>query len=106
MDQITSTFGDETPSKTNAFSEFKRGQFKVKSVDVPKHIVAVRELIMQDRHVTYREIRAYLGLKLMWKLREHDDVGGAQTQQADGQRHVHGDEAPDAQRERPEFDKS
>ncbi|GBP87166.1 hypothetical protein EVAR_62635_1, partial [Eumeta japonica] len=41
---------------------------------------------------------------LVLKLREHDEVGGDQTQQADGQARVHGDEAADAQRERPELD--
>ncbi|GBP89233.1 hypothetical protein EVAR_71119_1 [Eumeta japonica] len=38
------------------------------------------------------------------KLREHDEVGGDQTEQADGEARVHGDEAADAQRERPELD--
>ncbi|GBP18519.1 hypothetical protein EVAR_12980_1 [Eumeta japonica] len=36
--------------------KFKEG--RPKSVVVPKNTDTVRELIMQDRHVTYREIKA------------------------------------------------
>ena len=76
IDQLTSTFGDEAPSKTTVnhwFSEFNRGrrsltdEFKEgrpKSIVVPENIDAVRELIMQDRHVTYREIEASLGISM------------------------------------------
>lgn len=74
VDQLTSTFGGEAPSKTTVyhwFSEFNRGRSKLtdevkegrpKSVVVPQNIEAVRKLIMQDRHVTYREIEAILGI--------------------------------------------
>ncbi len=34
------------------------------SVVVPKNIDAVRERIKEDRHVTYREIEAYLGISM------------------------------------------
>lgn len=76
IDQLASTFGDEAPSKTTVyhwFSEFNRGrrsltdEFKEgrqKSVVLPENIDAVRELIMQDRHVTYREIKASLGISM------------------------------------------
>lgn len=76
IDQLTSTFGDEAPSKTTVyhwFSEFNRGRSvltdevkegRPKSVVVPQNIDAVRELIMQDRHVTYREIEASLGISM------------------------------------------
>lgn len=76
MDQLLSTFGEEAPSKTTVyhwFSEFNRGRrmladdFKEgrpKSAVVPQNIDAVRELIMQDRHVTYREIEAFLGISM------------------------------------------
>ncbi|GBP97260.1 hypothetical protein EVAR_70596_1 [Eumeta japonica] len=40
--------------------EFKEG--RPKSVDVPQNIDAVRELIMQGHHVTYREIKMPLGI--------------------------------------------
>ncbi|GBP89246.1 hypothetical protein EVAR_71132_1 [Eumeta japonica] len=55
--------------------------------------------------VEWRETQASAGLsRLVFQLSKHDEVGGDQTQQADGQARVHGDEAPDAQRERPELD--
>lgn len=75
-DQLTATFGDKAPSKATIyrwFSEFNRGrtsltdEFKEgrpKSVVVPENIDAVCELIMQDRHVTYREIEASLGISM------------------------------------------
>ena len=73
-DQLASTFGDEAPSRATVFrwfSEFKRGRTSLqdeiregrpKSVVTPENIQAVRELILQDRHVTYREIEASLGI--------------------------------------------
>lgn len=76
IDQLTSTFGDEAPSKTTVyhwFSEFNRGRSMLtdevkagrpKSVVVPQNIEAVRKLIMDDRHVTYREIEATLGISM------------------------------------------
>lgn len=76
IDQLTLTFGDEAPSKSTVyhwFSGFNRGrrsltdEFKEgrpKTVVVPENIEAVREVITQDRHVTYREIGASLGLSM------------------------------------------
>jgi len=61
------TFGDEAPSKTTVyrwFSKFNRDRSllsdtfregRPKSAVVPENIDAVREMIMQDRHVTYCE---------------------------------------------------
>ena len=40
--------------------EFREG--RPKSVVVPETIDAVRQLILQDRHVTYREIETTLGI--------------------------------------------
>lgn len=76
IDQLTSTFGDEAPSKTTVyhwFSEFNRGRSMLtdevkagrpKSVVVPQNIEAVRKLIMDDRHVTHREIEATLDISM------------------------------------------
>ena len=73
-DQLALTFGDEAPSRATVFrwfSEFNRGRSALqdefregrpKSVVVPENIDAVRELVLQDRHVTYREIEGYLGI--------------------------------------------
>lgn len=74
FDQLNSTFGDEAPHFATVkrwFNEFDRGrsslqdQFREgrpKSVVLPENIDAVRELIMEDRHVTYHEIEATLGI--------------------------------------------
>lgn len=76
IDQLTLTFGDEAPSKTTVyhwFSEFNRGRCSLgdevkdgrpKSIVVPENIDAVCEAIKQDRHVTYREIEASLGISM------------------------------------------
>ncbi|GBP06009.1 Histone-lysine N-methyltransferase SETMAR [Eumeta japonica] len=76
IDHLTSIIGDEAPSKTTVdhwFSEFNRGrnvgdmlkdEFKesrLKSV-VPLHINAVQDLIMHDRHVTFRKIKVMMNL--------------------------------------------
>ena len=72
IDELKSLFGDKAPSYStvkNWFNEFNRGRSSLKdelSEGPPKtavvadNIDAVRELIMQDRHVTYREIEASL----------------------------------------------
>ncbi|GBP20853.1 hypothetical protein EVAR_80670_1 [Eumeta japonica] len=52
--------------------EFKEGRFK--SVVVPQNIDAVRELIMQDRHVTYREIKTFLDKFLKEEERTTDNA--------------------------------
>ena len=74
MDRLNSIFGDEAPSRTSVYrwySEFNRCRSSLqdefregrpKSAVVPKTIEAVRELILQDRHVTYREIETTLGI--------------------------------------------
>ncbi|GBP04507.1 hypothetical protein EVAR_3883_1 [Eumeta japonica] len=91
MHQLISTLGDGAPSKGTVyhwFREFNRGQsmladeFKKgrpESVVVPQNINAVRELIMQDRHVTHREIKAFLSIKekerkMKGKQRERKDL--------------------------------
>ena len=72
--ELNSIFGDEAPSRTSVyhrFDEFNRGRSSLqdefreghpKSVVVPETIDAVRQLILQDRHVTYREIETTLGI--------------------------------------------
>lgn len=74
FDRLHSAFGDEAPSVQtiyNWFNEFKRGRRSLrdesregrpKTAVVPENIDAVRELIKEDRHVTYREIEASLGI--------------------------------------------
>ena len=74
IDELNSIFGDEAPSKTNLYrwyGEFIRGcsslqdKFREglrKSVVVRETIDVVRQLILQDRHVTYREIETTLGI--------------------------------------------
>ena len=69
--EINSIFGDEAASRTSVYrwyGEFNRGRSSLqdefrkgrpKSVIVPD---AVRQLILQDRHVTYREIEITLGI--------------------------------------------
>lgn len=74
IDKLVLTFGDEAPCFATVkrwYSEFNRGRTSLqnelregrpKSVVVPKNIDAVQKLIMLDRHVTYREIEASLGI--------------------------------------------
>lgn len=74
LDELNSIFGDEAPSRTSVyrwFAEFNRGRSSLndefregrpKAVVVPKNIDAVSELVLQDRHVTYREIEVSLGI--------------------------------------------
>ncbi|GBP27434.1 hypothetical protein EVAR_17136_1 [Eumeta japonica] len=83
---VRCTFGNhrakdsnEAPSKTTVchwFNEFKHGrstltdEFKEgrpNSVVVPQNIDAVRELIIQNRYVTYRKIKVSLGISMMGK---------------------------------------
>ena len=54
IDELNSIFGDEAPLRTSAYhqDEFREGCLVV----VPETIDAVRQLILQDCHVTYREI--------------------------------------------------
>ena len=74
IEELKSLFGDKAPSYSalkNWFNEFKRGRGLLKdefheaapkTAVVPENIDTVRELIMQDRHVTYREIDASLAI--------------------------------------------
>ena len=74
--QLVSTFGDEAPSKTTVdrwYQEFSLGRRSLQdefregrptSVVLPETIDAVRELIKQYRHVTYREIEESLGISM------------------------------------------
>ena len=87
IDELKSIFGDEAPSRTNVYrwygefnwgsnspqDEFREGRSK--SVVVPEIIDVVRQLILHDRHVTYREIGTTLGISggqhtfnIAWKV--------------------------------------
>ena len=68
IEEFNAIFGDEAPSRYFAFNrghrslqnEFRKGL--PKSVVVPETINAVSQLILQDHHVTYREIETTLGI--------------------------------------------
>ena len=74
IDELNSIFGDETPLRISVYrwyAEFNRcrsslqdefRESRPKSVPVPETIDAVRQLILQDRHVTYRKIETTLGI--------------------------------------------
>ena len=74
IDDLNSIFADEAPSRTSVYrwyNEFNRGrssfqdefhESRPKSVVVPETIDAARQLILQDRHGTYREIETTLGI--------------------------------------------
>ena len=70
------TFGDEAPSYATVkrwYNEFNSDRHSLtdqfrkdrpKSVVGPENINAVQKLIMQDRHVTYREMETTLDISL------------------------------------------
>ena len=72
--QLSSIFGDEASSRTSDYrwyGEFNRACSSLqdefpescpKLVVVAETIDAVRQLILQDRYVTYREIKTTLGI--------------------------------------------
>ena len=74
IDELNTIFGDEALSKTSVYrwyGEFYRGrnslqveffEVRTKSVVVQETIDAMRQLILQDRHVTYCKIVTTLGL--------------------------------------------
>lgn len=74
VERLNSAFGDEAPSKAtiyNWFAEFQRGRTylsdefregRLITATTPENIEAVRNLILLDRHVTYREIASTLGI--------------------------------------------
>ncbi|CAK1598303.1 unnamed protein product [Parnassius mnemosyne] len=74
VDRMISAFGDEAPSKTTIyrwFAEFQRGRVKLsddpcqgrpKTAVTQENVDAVRKLVEEDRHVTYREIQATLDI--------------------------------------------
>lgn len=73
-DKLSSAFGDEAPNKSTVyrwFMDFNRGRSSLqdefregrpKTAVTEENIEAVRQLILTDRHVTYREIEASLGI--------------------------------------------
>lgn len=76
MDEEHSIFDDEAQSRNSIYrryGEFNRGfislqdyyrEGRPKSVVVPKTIDAERELILQKRHASYREIETTLGFDI------------------------------------------
>ena len=74
IDELNSIFGDEASSRTSVYrwySEFNRGRSspqdefrkgRLKSVVILETIDAVCQQILQDRHMTYREIETTLGI--------------------------------------------
>ena len=72
IDELNSIFGDEAPSSVSrCYGRFNRGHSSLqdefregrpKSVVVPKIIDAVRQLILQNRRVIYREIETTLSI--------------------------------------------
>lgn len=73
-DRMHSAFGNEAPSKTTIYRWFQEFRFgrntlsdefregRPSTAVVPENIDAVREMIELDRHVTYDEIHASLGI--------------------------------------------
>ena len=74
IESLRATFGNEAPSERTVYSwftEFRHGRASVsdecregrpKSVVIPRNIDAVRNMIKEDRHVTYRQLEASLGI--------------------------------------------
>lgn len=76
IDRLHLAVGDKAPSNAtvyNWFTEFKRGRTNVsdkfregrpRTAVVPANIDAVKQMIEMDRHATYREIEASLGINV------------------------------------------
>lgn len=74
IEELISVFGDEAPGRTMVFkwfSEFQRGRSSLsddpregrpKTAVTQENIAAVRQLILEDRHITYSEIQVSLGI--------------------------------------------
>ena len=74
IDELNSIVGNEAPTRTSVYrwyGEFNRGRSSLqdefregrpKSVVVPETIDAVRQLVLEDYCVTYREIETILGI--------------------------------------------
>lgn len=74
IESLKAVYGDDSPSKTTVyhwFAEFRRGRVDVsdapregrpRTLIVPATVDAVRKVIEADRNVTYKQIRASLGL--------------------------------------------
>ncbi|CAH2006981.1 unnamed protein product [Acanthoscelides obtectus] len=85
--ELLSVFGNEAPHQSTIFrwyGEFKRGQVSLSDdsrVGAPKTAVtqenvdAVNKRIVEDRHVTYREIEASLKISKTSKKKLHEELG-------------------------------
>ncbi|CAH1978124.1 unnamed protein product [Acanthoscelides obtectus] len=86
--ELLSVFGNEAPHQSTIsrwYGEFKRGRVSLSDdsrVGAPKPVVtqenvdAVRKLIIEDRHVTYREIEASLKIsKTSIQKNLHEELG-------------------------------
>src|SRR5436190_23799553 len=72
--ELVSIFGNEAPHQSTIsrwYGEFKRGRMSLsdnpragapKTAVTQKNVDAVRKLIKENRHMTYREIEASLGI--------------------------------------------
>ena len=60
MNQCLSIYFEFNQDRSSLQDEFREGRSK--PFVVPKTIGAVRQMILQDRHVTYREIETTLGI--------------------------------------------
>ena len=57
---VKNWFNELNRGRRSFIDEFRKGPLK--TAVVPENIDAIRELILQDRHVIYREIETYLGI--------------------------------------------
>ncbi|CAH1984799.1 unnamed protein product [Acanthoscelides obtectus] len=86
--ELLSVFGNETPHQSTIsrwYGEFKRGRVSLSDdprVGAPKTVVtqenvdAVRKLIIEDRHVTYRKIEVSLKIsKISIQKTLHEELG-------------------------------
>ncbi|CAH1989727.1 unnamed protein product [Acanthoscelides obtectus] len=86
--ELLSVFGNEAPHQSTIFrwyGEFKRGRVSLsddprvgapKTAVIQENINAVRKLIIEDRHVTYREIEASLKIsKSSIQKNLHEELG-------------------------------
>ncbi|CAH1971917.1 unnamed protein product [Acanthoscelides obtectus] len=75
---LLSVFGNEVPHQSTIsrwYGEFKRGRVSL-SDDSRENVDAVRKLIIEDRHVTYREIEALLKIsKTSIQKILHEELG-------------------------------
>jgi len=88
FESLNSVFGDEAPSQRTVYewyANFKRGRVELcdescegrpATAVIPENIDAVCNLLQEDHHTTYREIKAHLGIGMTQiKTILHDHLG-------------------------------